>query len=60
VALRIGEGYRDFGHDVLPALAADGLLTSHTLEPGGFCLGADTPERYTTARLLVANGQVAP
>jgi hypothetical protein len=30
------------------------------LEPGGFCLGLDTPDRYERAKRLFAGGEVAP
>ena len=56
----IGAGFRDFGHDVMPRLAAAGALAAHTLEGSGFCLGVDTPARYAEAMRLVAAGEVAP
>ena len=54
----IGEGYQDFGHDVLPLLAEAGELNGHVIEAGGFCLGLDTPERYSRATELVTRGAV--
>lgn len=59
VAEVIGEGYQDFGHDVLPRLAEQGWLGAHLIEPTGFCLGVDTPGRYARARAMVAGGVVA-
>lgn len=50
---RIPSGFSDFGHDVLPALAADGLLAGHVVEDGAYCLGVDTPERLAIARELL-------
>lgn len=59
VAEVIGQGYQDFGHDVLPGLVERGWLGAHVIEPTGFCLGVDTPERYARARAMVAGGVVA-
>lgn len=59
VAELIGPGYQDFGHDVLPRLVEHGWVAGHVIEPTGFCLGLDTPERYERARAMVANGVVA-
>jgi hypothetical protein len=42
VAERMGPGFSDFGADVFPA-GPDGVLAAHVIEPGGFCLGLDTP-----------------
>jgi NDP-sugar pyrophosphorylase family protein len=56
----IGEGFQDFGHDVLPALATAGRLRAHMIEESGFCLGLDTPERFAEAERLVATGVVTP
>lgn len=60
VADVIAPGFQDFGRDVLPRLAAAGALAAHMLEPAGFCLGLDTPERYELAKQLFAGGEVAP
>jgi mannose-1-phosphate guanylyltransferase len=60
VANLIAPGFQDFGRNVLPRLAAGGELAAHMLEPGGFCLGLDTPERYEAAQRLFAGGEVAP
>jgi NDP-sugar pyrophosphorylase family protein len=60
VLASIAPGFQDFGHDVLPRLAAAGALGGHLLEPGGFCLGLDTPDRYERAKRLFAGGEVAP
>lgn len=54
----IGEGYQDFGHDVLPLLAEAGELSGHVIEADGFCLGLDTPERFSRATELVTTGAV--
>ena len=43
-------GFSDFGADVLPVLAAQGLLAAHVIEEGAYCLGVDTPERLALAR----------
>lgn len=56
---RMAPGFLDFGHDVLPALAAGGELTGHVVEDTGFCLGVDTPERLSLARQLVHRSEVA-
>ncbi|MEX0892393.1 MAG: sugar phosphate nucleotidyltransferase [Gemmatimonadota bacterium] len=58
VATEVPPGFADFGHDVLPGLAAAGRLTAHVLEDGAFCLGLDTPERFAAAQQLVASGRV--
>jgi len=58
VAAAVPPGFADFGHDVLPGLAAAGRLTAHILEDGAFCLGLDTPERFAAAQQLVASGRV--
>lgn len=47
---RLGPGYVDFGHDVLPQLAAAGEVAVHVLEDGAYCLGIDTPQRLERAR----------
>lgn len=56
----IGDGFQDFGHDVLPRLAEAGQLQAHVIEPEGFCLGVDTPERFARAAELLAQGVIAP
>ncbi|HSJ24051.1 MAG TPA: nucleotidyltransferase family protein [Longimicrobiales bacterium] len=53
LALRLPGGFSDFGRDVLPGLAAEGLLGGHMIEDAGYCLGLDTPERLALARELV-------
>lgn len=41
----------DFGKDVFPALlAAKQRLTSHVIEPEGYCFGIDTPESLQRTR----------
>lgn len=58
VAQYMADGFLDFGHDVLPRLAAAGELHGYVLEPGAWCLGIDTPDRLERAeafsRLLEA------
>jgi mannose-1-phosphate guanylyltransferase len=51
-------GFLDFGHDVLPRLAAAGRLQAHVLEPEGWCLGIDTPERLARAEALCSELEV--
>jgi mannose-1-phosphate guanylyltransferase len=51
----MAEGFLDFGHDVLPGMAAAGRLAGHVLEPGSWCLGIDTPERLRLAESLGAS-----
>lgn len=58
MAERIEPGFSDFGADVFPALASDGELAAHIIEPGGFCLGLDTPAHYEVGRQMVAAGTV--
>jgi NDP-sugar pyrophosphorylase family protein len=58
VADEIDEGYMDFGHDILPRLASAGQLRGHVIEPDGFCLGVDTPERFARALSLLDAGAV--
>ena len=53
VLQRIAPGFSDFGRDVLPGLARDGLLAAHVMEADAFCLGVDTPEGLQVARELV-------
>ncbi|MDX2194686.1 MAG: nucleotidyltransferase family protein [Gemmatimonadales bacterium] len=50
---RLPDGFLDFGRDVFPALAAEGRLHGHVLEPGGFCLGLDTPESFAAGEALL-------
>lgn len=57
---RLGAGFVDFGHDVLPGLAASGELAGHVVEDAGYCLGVDTPERLSIARELVRSMEVSP
>jgi NDP-sugar pyrophosphorylase family protein len=56
----MAEGFLDFGHDLLPALAGGGAVTAHVVEDGAFCLGVDTPARYERAVRMLADGVVAP
>jgi mannose-1-phosphate guanylyltransferase len=51
---RVPGGFSDFGRDVLPLLAAEGLLRGHVVEQSGYCLGVDTPERLALARQMLA------
>jgi mannose-1-phosphate guanylyltransferase len=55
---RIPPGFCDFGHDVLPALAAAGQLAAHVVEDGAYCLGVDTPERLAIARTMLSTRAV--
>ncbi|HEX6308939.1 MAG TPA: sugar phosphate nucleotidyltransferase [Longimicrobiales bacterium] len=50
---RLTPGIGDFGHDVLPGLAAEGVLAAHVLEEGSWCLGVDTPERLEHTRAVL-------
>ncbi len=58
-ALIAPTGAADFGRDVFPAMlhAGDGLY-GHVLEPGGYCLGLDTPESYAAGVELLAGGRI--
>ena len=58
VAEWIPEGYQDFGHDILPRLAAAGVLAGHVLEREAFCLGLDTPESFERGEELLRAGSV--
>jgi mannose-1-phosphate guanylyltransferase len=60
IAQTIGDDFQDFGRDVLPELSNARDLMAHELEPGAFCLGVDTPERFARAEQLIQTGQVAP
>jgi mannose-1-phosphate guanylyltransferase len=60
VATELTPGYLDFGHDVLPRLAAAGRVGAHVVEQSGYCLGVDTPERLAMARTLVATLEGRP
>lgn len=53
-------GFLDFGHDVLPVLAASGRLAGHVVEAGAYCLGVDTPDRLETARALMRRMEANP
>lgn len=55
---RIEPGFSDFGVDVFPTLVREGELAAHVIEPGGFCLGLDTPAHYEVGRQMVAAGTV--
>jgi NDP-sugar pyrophosphorylase family protein len=50
---RLESGFLDFGRDVFPALAGDGMLAGHVLEEGAYCLGVDTPAAVATAREML-------
>jgi mannose-1-phosphate guanylyltransferase len=54
LAEELAPGFLDFGHDVLPRLAAGGRLAGHVVEEDGYCLGIDTPERLERARAMQA------
>jgi NDP-sugar pyrophosphorylase family protein len=60
VSSGMASGYLDFGHDVVPRLAAAGHVGAHVVEESGYCLGVDTPERLALARTLVATLEVGP
>jgi NDP-sugar pyrophosphorylase family protein len=60
VASEMVSGYLDFGHDVVPSLAAAGRVGAHVVEESGYCLGVDTPERLALARRMVATLEVGP
>ena len=50
----------DFGHDVFPAmLMSDRRLMAYIIEPGGYCLGLDTPESFAAGERLLAANHVA-
>jgi mannose-1-phosphate guanylyltransferase len=57
---RLRSGFLDFGQDVLPRLAAAGLLAAHVIEEGGYCLGVDTPARLRLARRIRSERLVTP
>jgi mannose-1-phosphate guanylyltransferase len=59
VAAAMDDGFVDFGHDVLPRLAAQGRLRGHILEEGAYCLGIDTPDRLAAATAMLARQRVA-
>jgi mannose-1-phosphate guanylyltransferase len=59
LAQSVPNGFSDFGHDVLPELAARGLLAGHVVEDGAYCLGVDTPERLAIARGMLRALEVA-
>lgn len=56
---RVPPGFADFGRDLFPALAAEGALGAYLLEPGGFCLGLDTPQSFAIAESLHATGRIS-
>jgi mannose-1-phosphate guanylyltransferase len=58
IAALIPSGFRDFGRDVLPELAAAGLLAGHLVEPTGYCMGVDSPELLTEARRMLRERSV--
>lgn len=55
----VGDGFVDFGHDVLPRLAERRELAAYMLEEGAFCMGVDTPERLVIARRIIAETHAA-
>lgn len=58
VAGWMAPGFLDFGHDVLPRLAAARQLRAHVLEDGAYCLGIDTPDRLRRAEQFYQDGLV--
>lgn len=58
LAADIPDGFADFGRDVFPRWASEGILRAHVLETGAFCLGLDTPEHFKLGEQLVSGGQV--
>ncbi len=57
VAAEVPADPADFGHDVLPRLAAGRRLRGHVLEAGAFCLGVDTPRALARARAMLAGAE---
>lgn len=52
-------GLVDFGRDVFPAMLEKGRsLQAYVIEPGGFCLGLDTPESYAAGQALLNDGRI--
>ncbi|MEW5984337.1 MAG: nucleotidyltransferase family protein [Acidobacteriota bacterium] len=50
----------DFGRDVFPRMLARGdRVCSHLIEPGGYCLGFDTPDTAARGLELVRSGRVS-
>ena len=50
----------DFARDVFPDMLASGVpLQGHVLEPGGFCLGLDTPQSFRAGEALLAAGRIS-
>ncbi|CAN5677327.1 hypothetical protein BH23GEM9_BH23GEM9_19190 [soil metagenome] len=60
LAAELPSGFLDFGHDVLPVLAAAGRLAGHVVEDSGYCLGVDTPGRLAMAREMVDTLEISP
>jgi mannose-1-phosphate guanylyltransferase len=60
LAALMPDGFSDFGRDVLPRLAADGLLAGHLVEADAYCLGVDSPALLEAARRMLLSGEVAP
>jgi mannose-1-phosphate guanylyltransferase len=58
VAASLGPGFLDFGHDVLPRLAAAGELRGYVIEDGAYCMGIDTPERLAQAERILTEQKV--
>lgn len=58
VLQHVGEGFQDFGHDVFPELIRERRARGHVLEPGSFCLGLDTPERFARAEALLETNAI--
>jgi mannose-1-phosphate guanylyltransferase len=58
IAASMKNCFLDFGHDVLPQLAAAGALYGHVLEDGAYCMGIDTPDRLELAERIHVDSQV--
>lgn len=55
----IPPGFSDFGRDIFPAMLSAGRrLDGHIMEPGGFCLGLDTPESHAVGAALLKQGRL--
>jgi mannose-1-phosphate guanylyltransferase len=60
LAERLPDGFSDFGRDIMPELARDGVLAAHLVEAEGYCLGIDSPELLQAARRMLDERVVAP
>lgn len=58
LAADIAEGNPDFGRDLFPRWAENGVLRGYLLEQQAFCLGLDTPEHFAIGERLVMGGKV--